>query len=196
MGVSTPTESEVVISIDLNQENRGEGHDDVHNSDENRNIGTQPGNRVGKDIVAVVQDWRKSVILNTLGIERPNIPAFTPLPRNRKFSSMTLDEGFIHCTRDLLGNHSEGHRHERHSQFLRLKSVWDTDGVFWAIVGVFDEQRVLIWSCKRRSSQAHSEEVVTYSESHRHSRAFGGTLFQTGGRRCGPPTPATRPLQD
>jgi len=54
VGVSKPTESEVGIRINLDQENRGEGHDDVHNGDENRNIGTQPRNHVGKDIVAVV----------------------------------------------------------------------------------------------------------------------------------------------
>ena len=54
VGISKPTESQVVISIDLDQENRGEGHDDVHNGDEDRDIGTQPRNHVGKDIVAVV----------------------------------------------------------------------------------------------------------------------------------------------
>jgi hypothetical protein len=43
-----------VIGIDLDQENRGKGHDDVHNSDEDRDVGTQPRNHVGKDIVAVV----------------------------------------------------------------------------------------------------------------------------------------------
>ena len=54
MGVSKPAESDMVIGINLDQENWGEGHDDVHNSDENRDIGTQPRDDVGKDIVAVV----------------------------------------------------------------------------------------------------------------------------------------------
>jgi len=43
-----------VIGIDLDQENRGEGHDDIHNSDEDRDIGAQPRNHVGKDIIAIV----------------------------------------------------------------------------------------------------------------------------------------------
>ena len=45
------------IGANLDQENRGKGHNNVHNSDEDRDIGTQPGNHVGKDIVTVIQNW-------------------------------------------------------------------------------------------------------------------------------------------
>lgn len=43
-----------MVGNDLDHENRGKGHDDIHNGDEDRDIGTQPRNNVGKDIVAVV----------------------------------------------------------------------------------------------------------------------------------------------
>lgn len=43
-----------MIGADLDQKNRGKGHDYIHNGDEDRDIGTQPRNHVGKDIVAVV----------------------------------------------------------------------------------------------------------------------------------------------
>ena len=46
-----------MIGTNLDQENRREGHDDIDNGDEDRDIGTQPGNHVGKDIVTVVQNW-------------------------------------------------------------------------------------------------------------------------------------------
>lgn len=45
---------ERLIGIDLDQKDRGESHDDVHNSDEDRDIRTQLWNHIGKDIVAVV----------------------------------------------------------------------------------------------------------------------------------------------
>jgi len=55
VGISELTKKEEqVIGVNLNQENWGEGHDDVHDSDEDRDIGTQPRNHVGKDIVAIV----------------------------------------------------------------------------------------------------------------------------------------------
>lgn len=44
----------LVIGIDLDQENRGESHYDIHNSDEDGDIGTQFRNHIGKDIIAVV----------------------------------------------------------------------------------------------------------------------------------------------
>lgn len=40
--------------INLDQENWGESHDDIHNSDEDRDIGTQLGNHIGQDIIAIV----------------------------------------------------------------------------------------------------------------------------------------------
>jgi len=43
-----------VVGVNLDQENRGKGHDDIHNSDEDGDIGTQPRNHVGQDIVTVV----------------------------------------------------------------------------------------------------------------------------------------------
>lgn len=51
---SARRQEEGSIGIDLNQKNRGESHDDIHNSDEDRDIGTQLWNHIGKDIVAVV----------------------------------------------------------------------------------------------------------------------------------------------
>ena len=40
--------------VNLDQENRGKGHDDIHNGDEDRDIGTQPRDHAGKDLIAVV----------------------------------------------------------------------------------------------------------------------------------------------
>jgi hypothetical protein len=43
-----------VIGVNLDQKNRRKSHDDIHNSDEDRDIGTQLRNNVGKDIVTVI----------------------------------------------------------------------------------------------------------------------------------------------
>lgn len=43
-----------LIDNDLNQKNRRKSHDDIHDGDEDRDIGTQLRNYIGKDIIAVV----------------------------------------------------------------------------------------------------------------------------------------------
>lgn len=54
VGISELAKEGRVIGVNLDQENRGKGHDDIHNSDEDGDIGTQPRNHVGQDIVTVV----------------------------------------------------------------------------------------------------------------------------------------------
>ena len=53
-GISELQKERRAVGTNLDQENRREGHDDIHDGDEDRDVGARPRNHVGKDSVTVV----------------------------------------------------------------------------------------------------------------------------------------------